>query len=88
MNTLTVSCGTDQTCECQESERIGIGGEGADITVPGDTSTNRYAFIENRDGHPWVVPATPAARPAATFHPQPNAPLRTRYERFLTRILK
>jgi len=60
LSTLNVSCGSEQTCECRVSEKIGIGGEGADISVPGDTSDNRYAFIENRHGHPWVVPATPA----------------------------
>jgi formylglycine-generating enzyme required for sulfatase activity len=59
LTSFSVSCGEDQTCECAESGRIAVGGEGADIAIPGDTSENRYAFIENRDGHPWVLPAAP-----------------------------
>jgi formylglycine-generating enzyme required for sulfatase activity len=60
LSTLTVSTGDGQRCRCPASGRIGIGGKSADIALLGDASDNRYAFIENRDGHPWIVPATPA----------------------------
>lgn len=60
MNTLTVDSGGGRTCQCPVSGRAGIGGEGADIGIPHDSSDNRYAYVENRDGFPWIVPATPA----------------------------
>ena len=60
MNTLTVITEDGQSRLCAGSERIDIGGHGADIQIPGDASTNQYACIENREGHAWLIPATPA----------------------------
>lgn len=60
MNTVTVITPDGHSCPCAGSDRIGIGGVGAEIAIPGDTSTNQYAYIENHDGHPWLIPATPA----------------------------
>ena len=59
MNTIAIIAPDGQSCPCAESDRIGIGGVGADIVIPGDTSANQYAYIENREGHPWLIPATP-----------------------------
>ncbi len=60
MTSVTVKTADGRTFECQEWDRIGIGGHGADVSIPDDPSNNRYAYIENRDGRAWIVPATPA----------------------------
>ncbi len=56
--TVTTRNATDR--RCTEGERLSIGGEAADIPLSGDRSRNEYAYIEYRDGHPWLAPAGPA----------------------------
>ncbi len=48
-----------QATRCAESEFIVIGGSTARVSLPGDSSSNEYAYIENRQGHPWLVPLIP-----------------------------
>lgn len=59
MKPITVVTEDGQTSQCAESDQLIIGGGDARIALPGDSSSNEYAHIENRVGHIWLVPRTP-----------------------------
>ena len=59
MTAFKISIGGAQALECPESARFSLGGRGSDIEIPSDHSENRYLYVENRGGHPWLVPASP-----------------------------
>ena len=60
MKPVTIVTTDGQTFRCDDMERFVIGGDNSSIPIPGDTSKNEYAYLQNRDGHVWLVPATPA----------------------------
>ena len=59
LKALTVTGPNSKQHPCADGERLSIGGEAADIPLSGDRSQNEYAYIECRDGHPWLVPGVP-----------------------------
>ncbi|MDJ0956631.1 MAG: PEGA domain-containing protein [Arenicellales bacterium] len=59
MKPVTVITEDGQTAQCTEADQLVIGGSDARIPLPGDSSNNEYAHLENRDGHIWLVPRTP-----------------------------
>jgi formylglycine-generating enzyme required for sulfatase activity len=59
LNALTITGANAKDRQCADGERLSIGGEAADIPLSGDRSRNEYAYIECRDGHPWLLPGVP-----------------------------
>lgn len=60
LTTLTVVTDQGDTLSCVDNDRITVGGVSAAVSVPGDRSSNEYAYLENRGGYMWLVAASPA----------------------------
>ncbi len=59
MKALTIIIGAEGRRECGDGDRVSIGGRTADIPLAGDDTGNEYAYIQCRDGHPWLTPGGP-----------------------------